>query len=108
MRYQGVGQPLGEIARELYVQAVVGGSVLRSGDRVRITAQLIRVPADEQMWAKRYEGDLRDALALQSEVAQAIAEQVRATLSRQQQVALQKPKTVTPDAYEASPKGRHS
>ena len=107
MRYKGVGKPLAEIARELNVQAVVEGSVLRSGDRVRITVQLIRVPADEQMWAKRYEGDLRDALALQSEVAQAIAEQVRATLSRQQQVALQKPKTVTPDAYEAYLKGRY-
>jgi len=107
MRYKGVGKPLAEIARELNVQAVVEGSVLRSGDRVRITVQLIRVPADEQMWAQRYEGDLRDALALQSEVAQAIAGQVRATLSRQQQVALRKPKTVIPDAYEAYLKGRY-
>jgi TolB-like protein/DNA-binding winged helix-turn-helix (wHTH) protein/Flp pilus assembly protein TadD len=107
MRYKGVGKPLAEIAGELNVQAVVEGSVLRSGDRVRITVQLIRVPADEQMWAQRYEGDLRDALALQSEVAQAIAEQIRATLSRQQQAALQKPKKVIPDAYEAYLKGRY-
>jgi TolB-like protein/DNA-binding winged helix-turn-helix (wHTH) protein/Flp pilus assembly protein TadD len=107
MRYKGGGKPLAEIARELNVQAVVEGSVWRSGDRVRITVQLIRVPADEQMWAQRYEGDLRDALALQSEVAQAIAGQIRATLSRQQQAALQKPKTVIPDAYEAYLKGRY-
>jgi TolB-like protein/DNA-binding winged helix-turn-helix (wHTH) protein/Tfp pilus assembly protein PilF len=107
MLYKGVDKPLAEIARELSVQAVVEGSVLRSGDRVRITAQLIRVPADEQMWAQSYEGDLRDTLALQSEVAQAIAEQIRATLSRRQQAALRKAKTVSPDAYEAYLKGRY-
>jgi TolB-like protein/DNA-binding winged helix-turn-helix (wHTH) protein/Flp pilus assembly protein TadD len=107
MRYKGAGKPLAEIARELNVQAVVEGGVLRSGDRVRITAQLIRVPADEQMWAQSYEGDLRDTLALQSKVAQAIAEQIRATLSRRQQAALRKPRTVSPDAYEAYLKGRY-
>src|ERR1700675_4551587 len=107
MLYKGVDKPLAEIARELSVQAVVEGSVLRSGDRVRISAQLIRVPADEQMWARSYEGDLRDTLALQSEVAQAIAEQIRATLSRRQQAALRKAKTVSPDAYEAYLKGRY-
>jgi TolB-like protein/DNA-binding winged helix-turn-helix (wHTH) protein/Flp pilus assembly protein TadD len=107
MLYKGVEKPLAEIARELSVQAVVEGSVLRSGDRVRITAQLIRVPADEQMWARSYEGDLRDTLALQSKVAQAIAEQIRATLSRRQQAALRNPKTVNPDAYEAYLKGRY-
>jgi TolB-like protein/DNA-binding winged helix-turn-helix (wHTH) protein/Flp pilus assembly protein TadD len=107
MLYKGVDKPLAEIARELSVQAVVEGSVLRSGGRVRITAQLIRVPADEQMWAQSYEGDLRDTLALQSKVAQAIAEQIRATLSRRQQAALRKPKTVSPDAYEAYLKGRY-
>jgi TolB-like protein/DNA-binding winged helix-turn-helix (wHTH) protein/Flp pilus assembly protein TadD len=107
MHYRGVDKPLAEIARELSVQAVVEGSVLRSGDRVRITAQLIRVPADEQMWAQSYEGDLRDTLALQSKVAQAIAEQIQATLSRRQQAVLRKPKTVSPDAYEAYLKGRY-
>src|ERR1700674_2502026 len=107
MLYKDVDKPLAEIARELSVQAVVEGSVLRSGDRVRISAQLIRVPADEQMWARSYEGDLRDTLALQSEVAQAIAEQIRATLSRRRQAALRKAKTVSPDAYEAYLKGRY-
>jgi TolB-like protein/DNA-binding winged helix-turn-helix (wHTH) protein/Flp pilus assembly protein TadD len=107
MLYKGVDKPVAEIARELSVQAVVEGSVLRSGDRVRITAQLIRVPADEQMWAHSYEGDLRDTLALQSEVAQAIAEQIRATLSERQQAALRNPKTVSPVAYEDYLKGRY-
>jgi TolB-like protein/DNA-binding winged helix-turn-helix (wHTH) protein/Flp pilus assembly protein TadD len=107
MLYKGVDKPVADIARELSVQAVVEGSVLRSGDRVRITAQLIRVPADEQMWAQSYEGELRDTLALQSKVAQAIAEQIRATLSRRQQAALQRSRTVSPDAYEAYLKGRY-
>ncbi|HSY04401.1 MAG TPA: winged helix-turn-helix domain-containing protein [Steroidobacteraceae bacterium] len=107
MLYKGVDKPLADIARELSVQAVVEGSVLRSGDRVRITAQLIRVPADEQMWAQSYEGELRDMLALQSKVAQDIAEQIRATLSRRQQAALRKPRTVSPDAYEDYLKGRY-
>jgi TolB-like protein/DNA-binding winged helix-turn-helix (wHTH) protein/Tfp pilus assembly protein PilF len=107
MLYKGIDKPLADIGRELSVQAVVEGSVLRSGDRVRITAQLIRVPADEQMWAQSYEGELRDMLALQSKVAQDIAEQIRATLSRRQQAALQKPRTVSPDAYEDYLKGRY-
>jgi TolB-like protein/DNA-binding winged helix-turn-helix (wHTH) protein/Flp pilus assembly protein TadD len=107
MPYKGVDKPVAEIARELSVQAVVEGSVLRSGDRVRITAQLIRVPADEQMWAHSYEGDLRDTLALQSEVAQAIAGQIRATLSQRQQAVLRNPKTVSPVAYEDYLKGRY-
>jgi TolB-like protein/Tfp pilus assembly protein PilF len=107
MLYKGVDKPLADIARELSVQAVLEGSVLRSGDRVRITAELIRVPADEQMWAQSYEGELRDTLALQSEVAQAVAEQIRATLSRRQQAVLRNRKTVTPAAYEDYLKGRY-
>ena len=107
MRYKGVDKPVAEIARDLNVQAVVEGSVLRSGDRVRITAQLIRVPADEQMWSHSYEGDLRDMLALQGEVAQAIAGQIRATLSQRQQAVLRNPKKVSPDAYEDYLKGRY-
>jgi TolB-like protein/DNA-binding winged helix-turn-helix (wHTH) protein/Tfp pilus assembly protein PilF len=107
MTYKGIRKPLAEIARELDVQAVVEGSVVRSGDHVRITAQLIRVPADERIWGGSYDGDLRDTLALQSEVAQAIAEQIKATLSRQEQAALEKSKAVNPQAYEAYLKGRY-
>jgi hypothetical protein len=68
---------------------------------------LIRVAADEQMWAQSYEGELRDTLALQSEVAQAVAEQIRATLSRRQQALLRNRKTVSPAAYEDYFKGRY-
>jgi TolB-like protein/DNA-binding winged helix-turn-helix (wHTH) protein/Flp pilus assembly protein TadD len=107
MTYKNARKPLAEIARELNVDAVVEGSVLRSGERVRIDAQLIQVPADKQIWAESYEGDFRDTLALQSQVARSVAEQIRATLNRQEQVALAKSKTVNPMAYEAYLKGRY-
>jgi TolB-like protein/DNA-binding winged helix-turn-helix (wHTH) protein/tetratricopeptide (TPR) repeat protein len=107
MTYKGVHKPLSEIARELNVDAVVEGSVLRSGERVRIDAQLIQMPADKQIWAESYEGDFRDTLALQSRVARSVVEQIRGTLNRQEQVALAKPKTVSPAAYEAYLKGRY-
>ena len=98
MTYKGGRKPLAEIARELRVDAVVEGSVLRSGDRVRINAQLIAVPADRHMWAKSYAGDLRDTLALQSSVASAIAGQIRAALDPREQAALAKSKVVNPES----------
>jgi len=107
MTYKGDRKPLAEIARELNVEAVVEGSVLRDGDRVRIIAQLIQVPADTHIWAQSYEGDLRDTLALQSNVARSIAEQIRVTLQPQEQAALAKSKVVNPEAYEAYLKGRY-
>src|SRR6204780_170515 len=107
MTYKNAHKPLAEIARELNVDAVVEGSVLHSGERVRIAAQLIEVPADKQIWAESYEGDFRDTLALQSRVARSIAAQIRATLNRQEQVALDNPKAVNPEAYEAYLKGRY-
>jgi TolB-like protein/DNA-binding winged helix-turn-helix (wHTH) protein/Flp pilus assembly protein TadD len=107
MTYKTSHKPLAEIARELDVDAVVEGSVLRSGDRVRITAQLIQVPADRHVWAQSYEGDVRDALALQSRVARDVAEQIRATLDRKEQTALNASKTVNPEALEAYLKGRY-
>jgi TolB-like protein/DNA-binding winged helix-turn-helix (wHTH) protein/Flp pilus assembly protein TadD len=107
MTYKHVRKPLAQIARELNVQAVVEGSVLRSGDRVRITAQLIELPADRHIWAQSYEGDLRDTLSLQNTVARAIAERIRTTLNGQERAALGKSRTVNPDAYEAYLKGRY-
>jgi TolB-like protein len=80
MVYKGARKPLPQIARELNVDAVVEGTVLRSGDQVRITAQLIQAPADKHLWAESYEGNLRDALALQKKVASAIAEHIRIEL----------------------------
>jgi TolB-like protein/DNA-binding winged helix-turn-helix (wHTH) protein/Flp pilus assembly protein TadD len=107
MTYKGMRKPMPQIASELNVEAVVEGSVLRSGDRVRITAQLIQLPADKHIWSESYEGDIRDALSLQNRVARTIAEQVRATLSRQEQATLQASKTVRPEAYDAYFRGRY-
>jgi TolB-like protein len=107
MTYKGIRKPLAQIASELNIDAVVEGSVLRSGERVRITAQLIQVPADKHMWAQSYEGDIGDTLALQSKVARTVAEQIRVTLSRQEQAALARSKTMNPEAFQAYLAGRY-
>jgi TolB-like protein/DNA-binding winged helix-turn-helix (wHTH) protein/Tfp pilus assembly protein PilF len=107
MTYKHARKPLPEIARELNVDAVVEGTVLRSGDRVRITAQLIEAASDKHLWAESYEGDLRDTLALQSKVARAIADQIQIQLNPQEQAALKNVKPVDPQAYESYLKGRY-
>jgi TolB-like protein/DNA-binding winged helix-turn-helix (wHTH) protein/Flp pilus assembly protein TadD len=106
MQYKNSRKPLPQIARELNVDAVVEGSVLRAGQQVRITAQLIHAPADEHLWAHSYEGDLRDTLALQKKVARAIAEQIRIELTPREQAALKSARAVDPVAYEAYLRGR--
>jgi len=107
MSYKGVRKPLPQIARELNVDAVVEGTVLRSDKQVRITAQLIRASADKHLWAESYEGDLRDTLALQKKVARAIAEQIRIQVTPQEATVLQTVKVVNPEAYENYLKGRY-
>jgi TolB-like protein/DNA-binding winged helix-turn-helix (wHTH) protein/Tfp pilus assembly protein PilF len=107
MVYKGARKPLPEIARELNVDAVVEGTVLRSGEQVRITAQLIQAPADKHLWAESYEGNLRDTLALQKKVASAIAEQIRIEVTPQEQAVLKKANVVNPEAYESYLKGRY-
>jgi len=107
MPYKGVRKPLSQIARELNVDAVVEGTVLRSGQQVRITAQLIRAPVDEHLWAQSYEGDVRDTLALQKRVARTIAEQIRITLTPREAASLENVKAVNPEAYENYLKGRY-
>jgi tetratricopeptide (TPR) repeat protein len=107
MMYKGARKPVAEIGRQLDVDAVIEGSVMRSGERVRITAQLIEVAADKHMWAQSYEGDLRDTLALQGRVARDIAEHTRVTIDRPQQAAPVTSRAVNPEAYEAYLKGRY-
>jgi TolB-like protein/DNA-binding winged helix-turn-helix (wHTH) protein/Tfp pilus assembly protein PilF len=107
MVYKGARKPLPQIARELNVDAVVEGTVLRSGDQVRITAQLIQAADDKHLWAESYEGNVRDTLALQNKVAAAIAEQIRIKLNPQEQAALKNVKLVNPEAYESYLKGRY-
>ena len=107
MSYKVARKPLPQIARELNVDAIVEGTVLRSGNRVRITAQLIQAHTDKHLWAQSYEADLSDTLALQNKVASAIAEQIRIKLSPQEETALKNVKVVNPGAYEAYLKGRY-
>jgi TolB-like protein/DNA-binding winged helix-turn-helix (wHTH) protein/Tfp pilus assembly protein PilF len=107
MAYKGARKPLPQIARELNVDAVVEGTVLRSGDQVRITAQLIEASTDKHLWSQSYEGELRDTLALQSRVASAIADQIRINLTPREQAALKNAKVVNPEAYESYLKGRY-
>ena len=106
MRYNRTEKPLPEIARELNVDTIVEESVLRSGDRVRITAQLIDAATERHLWAESYERDLRDVLKLQSEVAGAIAREIKIKLSPQEQASLANTPRVDPEAYQAYLKGR--
>jgi TolB-like protein/DNA-binding winged helix-turn-helix (wHTH) protein len=105
MQYKGVHKPLPQIAKELNVDAVVEGAVLRSGNQIRITAQLIQARVDQHLWADTYEGDVRDVLGLQNQVASAIARQIRVKLSPQQQAALANARAINPEAYEAYLRG---
>src|SRR6266513_3504729 len=106
-RYKETKRPLPEIARELSVDAVVEGTVMRSGDRVRITAQLIDARSDRHLWAESYERDLREVLALQDEVAQRIATQVGINLTAGDQTQMVSTRVVDPGAHEAYLKGRY-
>ncbi len=105
MRYKGSQKPVSQIAQELNVDAIIEGSVLRSGERVRITAQLIQAATDRHLWAESYEGDLRDVLAVQSQVARAIANEIRVKLTPGEQARLATARPVNPEAHEAYLRG---
>ena len=106
LRYKGTRKPLPEVARELNVDAVVEGTVTRSGGRVRITAQLVHGPSDRHLWASQYERDLTDILLLQAEVARAIADEIQVKLTPQEQARLASARFVNPKAYETYLRGR--
>ena len=102
MQYKGEKKKsLSEIGRELSVDAVMEGSVLRSGDRVRIAAHMIYAPTDENLLTESYERDLQDVLKLQREVAESITQQVRLKLTPEQRARLQQNRVVNPEAYQA-------
>jgi TolB-like protein/DNA-binding winged helix-turn-helix (wHTH) protein/Tfp pilus assembly protein PilF len=104
--YYGSSKSLPEIARLLNADAVVDGSVLRSGDRVRITVELIRTASDTRLWGGTYDRDLKDIFALQSDVAQKIADEIRVTLTPPDRARLARRYTPDPNAYLAYSKGR--
>jgi len=107
MRYKTARTPLPQIGRELGVDAVVEGSVLRSGDRVRITAQLIRTATDRHIWAAAYDGDLKDVLSLQARVAEAITNEVKLNLTAEESSRLRQGHAVNPEAFDLYLRGRY-
>jgi TolB-like protein/DNA-binding winged helix-turn-helix (wHTH) protein/Tfp pilus assembly protein PilF len=106
MQYKRAKKVLPEIARELSVDAIVEGSVIRSGQRVRVTAQLVQASTDQHLWAETYDRDLDDILKLQGEVADAIAQEVRAQLTPTQKSQLRVAHVVNPAAYDDYLRGR--
>jgi eukaryotic-like serine/threonine-protein kinase len=107
MRYKGQTKPLPEIAKELNVDGVIEGSVQRSGNRVKVTAQLIQAPTDTHLWAETYERDLHDVLSLQDEIAREIANRLRIKLTPTEEARLSRSGTVDPRAYESYLEGRY-
>jgi TolB-like protein/DNA-binding winged helix-turn-helix (wHTH) protein/Tfp pilus assembly protein PilF len=106
MRYKRTRKPLEQIAHELNVDALVEGEVLRSQNRVRVTAQLIQTATDRHLWSETYERDLRDAVELQGEVAESIATAIRTKVTSAEHTRLAGSRRVNPKAYEAYLKGR--
>jgi TolB-like protein/DNA-binding winged helix-turn-helix (wHTH) protein/Tfp pilus assembly protein PilF len=107
MEYKRTRKPISEIARDLNVDAIVEGTVLRSGNRVRITAELVQVSTDRHLWAQTYESELGDILKLQSEVASAIVNEIRIKLTPEEQKLLASPKPVSAESYENYLKGKY-
>jgi non-specific serine/threonine protein kinase len=106
MRYKGTDKSIPEVARELNVDGIVEGSVRRAGDRVRITAQLIRAATDTHLWAETYDRDLQDVMILQSEVACAIAGEIKVAITPKDKGRLVGARQINPAAYDAYLKGR--
>jgi len=107
MQYKGARKPLREIAKDLGLDAAVEGSILRSGGHVQITARLIQAKTDAQIWSQSYERDIQDVLKLQSEVAQAIADEIRIKLTPEEQARINATHQVKPEAFDAYLRGRH-
>ena len=107
MSYKANPKPIPEIAAELNVDAVIEGSVLRDGNLVRITAQLVATRPERHLWTDNYTRDLRDILALQSEVARAIAREIKITLTPKEEARLVSTRPVNPEAYDAYLNGRY-
>ena len=106
MQFKNVQQPLPAIARALGVDGIVEGSVQRSGERVRVTAQLIRAANDTHLWSESYERDTRDVLTLEGEVSQAIARAIKVAVSPEESRTLVRAGPVNPEAYSAYLKGQ--
>ncbi|HEY7471467.1 MAG TPA: tetratricopeptide repeat protein [Gemmatimonadota bacterium] len=107
MRYKGTDKPMRQIADELGVASILEGSVRQAGRRVRISAQLINAATDEHLWAERYDRDLEDIFAIQTDVAERIVEALRVRLTPREQAQLVKRPTESVEAYQSYLKGRY-
>jgi TolB-like protein/DNA-binding winged helix-turn-helix (wHTH) protein/Tfp pilus assembly protein PilF len=107
MQYKGTKKPLNDIARDLHVDAVVEGTVSRSGNHLRITANLVQASPEEHVWAESYESEVGDALTVQSEIAQAVARQIRVKLTPEEQKQLGSARPVNPKAHDEYLRGRY-
>jgi TolB-like protein/DNA-binding winged helix-turn-helix (wHTH) protein/Tfp pilus assembly protein PilF len=107
MRFKGTRTPLPEIARELKVDAIIEGSVLRTRDRVRISVQLIHAASDTHLWAREYERELTDVLKLQGEVARAVADEIRVQVTTEERARMASAGTVDPAAHQEYLLGQH-
>lgn len=107
MAYKGTHKPLSQIANELNVNAVVEGTVMRAGNRVRITAELVQVSTDRHLWAETYESQIGDVLTLQNRVSSAIVHEIRINLTPEDKERLAKNPSVSAEAYEDYLKGRY-
>jgi TolB-like protein/DNA-binding winged helix-turn-helix (wHTH) protein len=107
IRYKDSAKSMPEIARELGVDGIVEGAVLRNGTRVRVSAQVIHAPRDEHLWARSFDGGAGDMLALQAEIARAVAGGVRATLTEPEQARFAHTGDVNPEAYDLYLRGRY-
>jgi pentatricopeptide repeat protein len=106
MQYKDTKEALPEIAKTLGVDAIVEGSVIRDGNRIRVHAQLIRAATDEHFWSEAYDRELRDVLTLQSDVAQSIAQKVEVTITGEERARLTAARPIAPEVYENYLKGR--
>jgi TolB-like protein/DNA-binding winged helix-turn-helix (wHTH) protein/Tfp pilus assembly protein PilF len=106
MQYKKPRKPLPQIAQELHVDAVIEGTAVRSGSRVRISTQMILAREDKHIWAQSYEGDLRDVLGLQDKVAQDIVEQIKVRITPREKALLSSAPAINPEAYDAYLKSR--
>lgn len=107
IHYKGTTKTLPQVAQELRVDAVIEGTVQRSGDRVRISAQLVEARTDRHLWAESYDRDLRDVLAMEDEVARAIAGEIRLKLTPQENARLANAHRLDPEAHEAYLRGQY-
>jgi adenylate cyclase len=107
MRYKGRTEPVARIARALRVQGILEGSVVKSGDRLRITVQLIHAGSDQHVWAEVYEGSMSDVLDVQSKAAREVAAGIRAELSKDEKARLTVSRKVSPAAYSLYLKARY-